>query len=52
MTTVKRILCDEIEDLSDTFFLSTHEFVKLYRDLESNLLRKASVVRKANLNIC
>lgn len=49
MTAVKRILCDEIECLSDTFFPSTRELVRLCRDLEDNLLRKANLVRKAVL---
>ncbi|WP_234924863.1 hypothetical protein [Bartonella vinsonii] len=50
MKTVKRILCDEVEGLSDTFFPSTRELVRLCRDLETNLLNKANVVRKAVLN--
>lgn len=50
MTTVKRILCDEIDGLSDTFFPSTRELVRLCRDLENNLLTKANLVRKAILN--
>ncbi|WP_244595360.1 hypothetical protein [Candidatus Bartonella washoeensis] len=50
MTTVKRILCDEIEGLSDTFFPSTRELVRLCHDLENRLLTKASLVRKAVLN--
>ncbi|MET3559778.1 hypothetical protein ABID39_000455 [Bartonella japonica] len=50
MTTVKRILCDEIDGLSDTFFPSTRELVRLCRDLENDLLRKANLVRKAILN--
>ncbi|MCZ2158841.1 hypothetical protein NPX99_06100 [Bartonella sp. 220] len=50
MTTVKRILCDEVEGLSDTFFPSTGELVRLCRDLESDLLTKANLVRKAVLN--
>ncbi|WP_375614274.1 hypothetical protein [Bartonella sp. AC151YNML] len=44
MTAVKRILCDEIDGLSDTFFPSTRELVRLCRDLEDNLLRKADFV--------
>ncbi|MBB5074485.1 hypothetical protein HNQ69_001637 [Bartonella callosciuri] len=50
MTTVKRILCDEIDCLSDTFFPSTRELVRLCRDLENSLLTKANLVRKAVLN--
>ncbi len=50
MTTVKRILCDEIDGLSDTFFPSTRELVRLCRDLENDLLRKANLIRKAILN--
>ncbi|MBX4335670.1 hypothetical protein [Bartonella raoultii] len=50
MTAVKRILCDEIDGLSDTFFPSTRELVRLCRDLEDNLLRQANIVRKAVLN--
>ncbi|WP_455475006.1 hypothetical protein [Bartonella sp. B30(2025)] len=50
MKTVKRILCDEIDGLSDTFFPSTRELVRLCRDLEASLLTRASVVRKAVLN--
>lgn len=50
MTTVKRILCDEIDGLSGTFFPSTRELVRLCRDLENNLLTKANLVRKAILN--
>lgn len=50
MTTVKRILCDEIDGLSDTFFPSTRELVRLCRDLENSLLTKANLVRKALLN--
>ncbi|WP_375685820.1 hypothetical protein [Bartonella sp. TT110JLCBS] len=48
--TVKRTLCDEVEGLSDTFFPSTREFVRLCRDLENSLLTKANLVRKAVLN--
>ncbi|WP_375615096.1 MULTISPECIES: hypothetical protein [unclassified Bartonella] len=47
---VKRILCDEVEDLSDTFFPSTRELVRLCRDLENSLLAKANLVHKAVLN--
>ncbi|WP_246786326.1 hypothetical protein [Bartonella taylorii] len=50
MKTVKRILCDEVEGLSDTFFPSTRELVRLCRDLENSLLTKANLVRKAVLN--
>ncbi|WP_082911291.1 hypothetical protein [Bartonella doshiae] len=50
MTAVKRILCDEIDGLSDTFFPSTRELVRLCRDLENSLLTKANLVRKAVLN--
>ncbi|WP_336288774.1 hypothetical protein, partial [Bartonella sp. CB60] len=50
MRAVKRILCDEIEGLSDTFFPSTRELVRLCRDIENSLLTKAKVVRKAVLN--
>ncbi|WP_455480495.1 hypothetical protein V3564_02545 [Bartonella sp. B12(2025)] len=50
MQMVKRILCDEIEGLSDTFFPSTRELVRLCRNLESSLLTRASIVRKAVLN--
>ncbi|WP_246350205.1 hypothetical protein [Bartonella fuyuanensis] len=50
MTTVKRILCDDIGGLSDTFFPSTRELVRLCRDLENSLLTKANLVRKAILN--
>ncbi|MBB5074496.1 hypothetical protein HNQ69_001648 [Bartonella callosciuri] len=50
MKTVKRILCDEIDCLSDTFFPSTRELVRLCRDLENSLLIKANLVRKAVLN--
>ncbi|WP_375632572.1 hypothetical protein [Bartonella sp. AA74HLJMH] len=49
MTVVKRILCDEINCLSDTFFPSTRELVRLCRDLENSLLRKANFVRNAVL---
>ncbi|WP_375642665.1 MULTISPECIES: hypothetical protein [unclassified Bartonella] len=49
MTVVKRILCDEINCLSDTFFPSTRELVRLCRDLENDLLRKANFVRNAVL---
>ncbi|WP_375649470.1 hypothetical protein [Bartonella sp. MU70NMGDW] len=50
MKTVKRILCDEVEGLSDTFFPSTRELVRLCRDLENSLSTKANLVRKAVLN--
>ncbi|WP_455466819.1 hypothetical protein [Bartonella sp. B39] len=50
MKTIKRILCDEVEGLSDTFFPSTRELVRLCRDLENILLTKANLVRKAVLN--
>ncbi len=46
---VKRILCDEVEDLSDTFFPSIRELVRLCHDLENSLLTKANLVRKAVL---
>ncbi|WP_345096156.1 hypothetical protein [Bartonella acomydis] len=49
MATVKRILCDEIDGLSDTFFPSTRELVRLCRNLENDLLTKANLVRKAVL---
>ncbi|WP_375618576.1 MULTISPECIES: hypothetical protein [unclassified Bartonella] len=48
--TVKRILCDEVEGLSDTFFPNTRELVKLCRDLENSLLTKTNLVHQAVLN--
>ncbi|WP_035006688.1 hypothetical protein [Bartonella rochalimae] len=52
MRTVKRILCGEIDGLSDTFFPSTHELVKLCHALENELLSKANLVRKAVMRSC
>ncbi|WP_375689874.1 hypothetical protein [Bartonella sp. AP57NXGY] len=42
--TVKQILCDELEGLSDTFFPSTRELVRLCRDLKNSLLTKTNLV--------
>ncbi|WP_236095469.1 hypothetical protein [Bartonella henselae] len=52
MRTVKRILCGEIDGLSDTFFPSTCELVKLCHALENELLSKANLVRKAVMKSC
>ncbi|MGL2349661.1 hypothetical protein ACOWKN_06215 [Helicobacter pylori] len=50
METVKRILRGEVKTISDTFFPSTCEFVRLCRDLEEGLLTTASLVHKAVVN--
>ncbi|ENN93716.1 hypothetical protein m02_07310 [Bartonella bovis m02] len=50
METVKRILRGEVKTISETFFPSTCELVRLCRDLEGSLLTTASLVRKAVLN--
>ncbi|EJF90959.1 hypothetical protein, partial [Bartonella melophagi] len=50
METVKRILRGEVKTISETFFPSTCEFVRLCRDLEESLLTTASLVRKAVVN--
>ncbi len=52
MRTVKRILCGEIDGLSDTIFPSTRELVKLCHALENELLSKANLVRKAVMKSC
>ncbi|WP_194284866.1 hypothetical protein [Bartonella sp. WD16.2] len=50
METVKRILRGEVKTVSETFFPSTCELVRLCRDLEEGLLTTARLVRKTVLN--